>query len=200
MRHTDLFQIAVLALFLLVFGGRTLAMTLQGTRVIVLGKGKRLPGAVLELLFLIGLAVWCWEVASEALHLDRHLFPALLYEPLFESTVLAWVGVAAVAGGFLLFIWALRSFGRSWRVGIDTRNAGALVTSGAFSLSRNPIFLFIDLYFWGTALIWPNPFFLAFALITAVGIHYQILQEERFLSNRYGADYRAYAAQVRRYL
>jgi protein-S-isoprenylcysteine O-methyltransferase Ste14 len=200
MSFVDVFQISVLALFLLVFGGRTLAMTLKGTRVIVLGAGKRMPGAALEVLFLIGLAVWCWEVVVHALHLDLHLFPAALYKPLVESSVLTAVGVIAIFSGFTIFVWALRSFGRSWRVGIDTRNPGKLVTSGAFSISRNPIFLFIDLYFAGAALIWFNPFFLAFALMTAVGIHYQTKQEERFLLNQYGAAYRTYSEHVRRYL
>lgn len=200
MRFMDLFQISVLALFLLVFGGRTLVMTLKGTRVFVLGAGKRMPGAALEILFLIGLALWCWEVVAQALHLDLRTFPTAFYQPLFSSSALAVVGAVAISAGFMIFVWALRSFGRSWRVGIDTRKPGKLVTSGAFSISRNPIFLFIDMYFTGTALIWPTPFFLAFALITALGIHHQIKQEERFLTNQYGAAYRNYAEGVRRYL
>lgn len=200
MSFIDVFQISVLALFLLVFGGRTLVMTLKGTRVIVLGAGKRMPGAALEILFLIGLVLWCWEVVVHALHLDLQLFPRAFYQPRFESSALATIGAVAVSAGFLILVWALRSFGRSWRVGIDTRNPGELVTSGAFSISRNPIFLFIDLYFTGTALIWPTLFFLAFALITVLGIHYQIKQEERFLANQYGAAYRNYAERVRRYL
>lgn len=200
MNFTDLFQFTVLILFLLAFGGRTLVMTLNGTRVIVLGRGKQMPGAALEVLFLVALVFWCWEVVVQTLRLDRHLLPVACYEPLLESAILNAIGVVAVTGGFLLFVWALLSFGGSWRVGIDTRNAGTLVTTGAFSISRNPIFLFMDLYFAGTALIWPNSFFLAFALITLVGIHYQIKQEERFLASHYGVDYRDYAAQVRRYL
>jgi len=200
MSFVDLFQISMLVLFILVFGGRTIALSLKGTRVIVLGAAKRMPGAALEILILIGLPLWCWEVAVHALHLDLHVFPAALYQPLFESSALAVVGIAAVSGGFIIFVWALISFGLSWRVGIDTRKPGKLVTSGAFSFSRNPIFLFMDLYFAGTAMIWSNLFFLAFALITIAGIHFQIKEEEHFLATQYGDDYKDYSGQVRRYL
>ncbi|MFZ6027343.1 MAG: methyltransferase family protein [Chloroflexota bacterium] len=86
-----------------------------------------------------------------------------------------------------------------WRVGIDKRKPGQLVTHGAFAFSRNPIFLFIDLYFVGTFLLNGHVFFLLAALLVVVGLHYQILQEEQFLSQRYGKTYQAYQSQIRRY-
>jgi hypothetical protein len=55
-----------------------------------------------------------------------------------------------------------------------------------FALSRNPIFVFLDLYAFGTFLINGTLGFLLFALVLAGGIHYQILQEENFLQRTYG--------------
>jgi protein-S-isoprenylcysteine O-methyltransferase Ste14 len=60
-------------------------------------------------------------------------------------------------------------------------------------------FLFIDLYFIGTFLINGTLFFLLTALIIVIGIHYQILQEERFLTQHYGDSYREYYNTVGRY-
>ena len=72
-----------------------------------------------------------------------------------------------IAAGLGLFILSLISFGDSWRIGIDTRSAGDLVMTGVFSLTRNPIFLFLDVYFLGTWLIYPNLFFGVFVILTA---------------------------------
>lgn len=90
--------------------------------------------------------------------------------------------------------------GKSWRVGIDKDNAGKLVTGGIFSITRNPIFVFIDMYFIGTFLIFPNLFFLILMVITIIGMHYQILQEEYFLLSHYGDEYKKYMNKVRRYI
>jgi protein-S-isoprenylcysteine O-methyltransferase Ste14 len=61
-----------------------------------------------------------------------------------------------------------------------------------FALSRNPIFVFLDLYAFGTFLINGTLGFLLFALVLATGIHYQILQEESFLRRTYGTAYHDY--------
>jgi protein-S-isoprenylcysteine O-methyltransferase Ste14 len=102
--------------------------------------------------------------------------------------------------GFILFLLSLAAFGKSWRVGIDSKNPGKLVTNGIFSITRNPIFVYIDFYFIGTALINTNILFILFAVIVIIGLHYQILQEEKFLSNFYGEEYSEYKKRVRRYI
>jgi protein-S-isoprenylcysteine O-methyltransferase Ste14 len=58
----------------------------------------------------------------------------------------------------------------------------------------------MDLYFAGTFLIFPNWFFLMFFVFTAVGIHIQILNEEKFLRGKFGAEYDGYTRNTRRYL
>ncbi|HSV95570.1 MAG TPA: isoprenylcysteine carboxylmethyltransferase family protein [Spirochaetota bacterium] len=200
MSFFDVFQLTMMGLFLLVFGGRTAIMSIRGTRVIVLGTGKSGFGAVLEVVFLAGLCAWCWEVVAQSLGHEARLLPETLYVPVIEHPALSIAGAVMIGAGFIVFIWALVSFGASWRVGIDTRRPGDLITHGAFSISRNPIFLFIDLYFVGTALIYGNPFFLTCALATVTGIHFQIKQEEKFLSKQYGGAYAEYLLRTRRYL
>ena len=56
------------------------------------------------------------------------------------------------------------------------------------------------MYFLGTWLIYPNLFFGIAAILTIGGIHWQILQEERFLVRQYGEEYRNYMKKVRRYI
>ena len=99
-----------------------------------------------------------------------------------------------------MFAAALQAFGRSWRIGIDYDRPGQLVTQGIFAYTRNPIFLFLDLYFLGTWFIQRDLFFLVFAVVAMGGIHFQIREEEAFLAKHYGEPYRQYMLTVPRYV
>jgi protein-S-isoprenylcysteine O-methyltransferase Ste14 len=95
---------------------------------------------------------------------------------------------------------ALISFGKSWRIGIDESNSNELITTRIFKYSRNPISLFMDLYFTGITLIYPNIVFIVVTIGAITGIHLQILREEKFLLNKFGEKYIQYKKQTRRYL
>jgi protein-S-isoprenylcysteine O-methyltransferase Ste14 len=68
------------------------------------------------------------------------------------------------------------------------------------TVSRNPIFIFIDIYFIGTFLINETLIFLIFAALAVIGMHYQIMQEEKFLAKAYGQVYKDYCARTGRYV
>jgi protein-S-isoprenylcysteine O-methyltransferase Ste14 len=196
-----IFQLANLAFFLAVFIGRSLYLWFrQGINPVALGKGKTGLGRWLELLLLPWLGLWMLVVMLSAIPVAFQPFP-VLWHPLWPDWLPAQLtGVLVILIGDGVFVWALISMGNSWRIGIDEKKAGALTTNGIFAFSRNPIFAFIDLYFLGTFLVNGGPVFLAFAVITSLGLHYQILQEEKFLSGRYGEAYRDYCRQAGRYL
>ena len=195
----DFFQISALALFYLVFVGRTIQLKAKGTNPFVLGIGKKGFKAILEMFFFFGLVMWTYEVIAHSVHMEFHLLPGAFYSQFFDLHLLKTGGAILIVGGLVIFILSLISFGNSWRVGIDKSNPGNLVTTGIFSITRNPIFVFLDLYFLGTWLIYSNLFFGIFAILTAVGIHWQILQEEEFLLGEYGDQYREYMKAVGRY-
>jgi protein-S-isoprenylcysteine O-methyltransferase Ste14 len=195
------FQVFGLLFFLLVFVGRTLYLRFRrGINAITLGIGKKGVKQVVEILFFVGLIVWIIEVLLYALSAEFHLFQGILSIVLVDSIVAKWMGVVINIISFSLFVWALASFGDSWRVGIDSEKPGNLVESGAFGISRNPIFVFLDLYFIGTFLLNGTVVFLLFAVVIVVGLHYQILQEERFLKGQYGEAYERYCVKTSRYL
>lgn len=194
------FQLTALILFYAMFIGRTLHLYRRGERVLVIGRGKQGGRALVERLFMVALALWTYEIAVRCLGMDLSLVPAAWRRPIFVSPLADWVGVAAIVSGLAIFAAALAAFGRSWRIGIDHDRPGQLVTRGIFAWTRNPIFLFLDLYFVGTALMQGDFFFWLFALVAVAGIHYQIRQEERFLLGHYGDAYRRYRRRVPRYL
>src|SRR5215510_4578431 len=194
------FQLAALAVFLLVFVGRSVYLRFgRNINPFALGVGKRGLRRVVEVGFLVIFALWVTEILATSLGLDWRIFPAPLQRRLLDSLSSQIAGVALVTAGGAVFILALVSFGASWRIGIDAKTPGGLVTTGMFALSRNPIFVFLDLYAFGTFLINGTLGFLLFALVLAAGIHYQILQEESFLRRNYGTAYHDYCCRTARY-
>jgi protein-S-isoprenylcysteine O-methyltransferase Ste14 len=194
------FQLATLAVFLLIFVGKSACLRFgRNINPLALGAGKRGLRRVVEVGFLVIFTLWAIEILATSLALDWRIFPTPLQRRLLDWAPLQIAGVALVAAGGAIFILALVSFGASWRVGIDAKTPGGLVTTGIFALSRNPIFVFLDLYAFGTFLINGTLGFLLFALILAAGIHYQILQEESFLRRTYGAAYQDYSRKTSRY-
>ncbi|MGB7355280.1 MAG: isoprenylcysteine carboxylmethyltransferase family protein, partial [Acidobacteriaceae bacterium] len=110
------------------------------------------------------------------------------------------IGVACCGSGLSLMLASLVSFGRSFRVGIDSEHPDKLVTSGVFSFSRNPIYVAFALVLLGEFLIFPNWIFLAYAAAGTWLFHRQVLREEDFLRRRYGEEFTAYRERVRRSL
>jgi protein-S-isoprenylcysteine O-methyltransferase Ste14 len=76
-----------------------------------------------------------------------------------------------------------------------------LVTQGVFRLSRNPMYLALLtllLAYYLYQPIWLSP--LIFLLITWYLRRFQVLPEERILSEKFGDQYAQYASAVRRWL
>jgi len=200
MNYFDYFQIITLTIFLLVFFGRTIWLKRKDTKVFVLGRGKKGFTALLEKSFLIFFPIWLIEIFIHSLHLNIQFLPLVLVKQILNNQIIQFAGAVVIFAGLLVFCLGLISFKSSWRVGIDNVAPGDLITTGVFSISRNPIFLSMDLYFLGTFLIYSNLFFLMCFICIGLGFQFQIYQEEMFLIERYGDSYRKYMAQVNRYI
>jgi protein-S-isoprenylcysteine O-methyltransferase Ste14 len=166
----------------------------------VIGSGKKGFAAFLEKSFLVFYPVWLIEIGIHSLHLNIQFLPLVMVKLFFKNQNIQFAGAVVIFVGLLVFCLALISFSSSWRVGIDTVSPGGLITTGVFSATRNPIFLSMDLYFLGTFLMHSNLFFLMCFVCIALGFQFQIRQEETFLIERYGENYRKYMAQVNRYI
>ena len=201
MSFFDYFQIASVAAFLLIIVTRVIYLRLhKNINPIAIGRGKTGIRLFVEVISFLGLAGWIVEILLYALHSSFHLFPASLHARLIDSPAAKVAGAALITVGLIIFILAFVSFGDSWRIGVDEKTPGALVTAGIFSISRNPIYVFLDLWFFGIFLINGRLIFLIFALLTIAAVHWQILQEESFLVKLYGQPYRDYCARTGRYV
>lgn len=200
MNFWDWFQITSLILFLLVLTAKAVFLrTKAGINPIAVGRGKKGFQLVFEIYAFLGLAVWMVEILLRALKTRFRIFPSWVDMQLIDSPAARVLGALLVILGFTIFAWAFYSFGNSWRVGFDTKTPGALVTSGIFALSRNPIYLFLDLWFIGIFLINGTLVFFVFSLLALFHMHYQILREEEFLNELYGQPYNDYRSRTARY-
>ena len=126
--------------------------------------------------------------------------PDVLSRPLYGVIAVRWAGIVLCYASLICFSLTLKSFGKSFRIGIDENTPDKLVTSGMFALSRNPIYVAFLAFLIGMVLIYPNlAACIAFVLLAAA-IHRQVLREEQFLRGHYGEKYEDYCLSVRRYL
>jgi len=196
----DYFQLATLILFSLLVIGRALHLrVVQHINPITIGIGKQGFQKMVEICLSLGLALWVVVVLSFALHFEEKLFPAFINQQLLDERWVKLMGAALLTTSLIIFILALVSFGNSWRVGIDEKSPGALVSRGIFAVTRNPIFLSLIVYACGTFLIQGRLILLVFAGLIAAGVQYQIVEEEKFLRSRYGQAYAEYTARTGRY-
>src|SRR5215510_5136298 len=202
MRTEKMFMINVFVLislfvFYLLFIGRTVILYKRGIKVWVIGtSSKTLFEIILEYLLFPVLVLWSIFVVLSAINIP---LPNILSKILIDIFWLKYIGIMFCYFGLIIFLFALLAFGKNWRIGIDEQNSNELVTNGIFKYSRNPIFLFMDLYFLGIMLIYPNIVFVIIAICTIIGIHLQIIREEKFLLNKFSEKYIKYKKRTRRY-
>jgi len=127
-------------------------------------------------------------------------FPTVSKAELFHSEIISWIGVFFCLAGLSLLSWSLISFGRSFRVGIDTEHPDKLITSGVFAFSRNPIYVAFTCILLGQFLIFSNWILLLYMGAGIWLFHRQVLREEEYLKKHYGKEYLEYCNRVRRYL
>jgi len=197
----DVFQIGALALFLGVVIGHSLHLqNKEGINPIALRlKGKGMQGIV-EIVLFAAVNLWALAVLWYTLPFNDCPLLWLCKTRWMNAPWLRIIGLAMIAMGLIIFLVAQATLGDSWRLGIDERHPGMLVTRGIYRLSRNPLYLFFNLYFWGTFLLNGTGMFAIFAALVTANLHYQILQEEHFLTRVHGESYLAYRARVGRYL
>jgi len=196
----DLTQVFFLAIFLLLFAGRTLYLRWRrNINAFTLVHPQRGWQGFLEISLFIGVNVWIAEVLLYSLPVRSSLFPWPFTISLIDAAAARAARAVLVFAGFAFFVLGLMALGNSWRLGIDEKMPGTLVTQGIYNVSRNPIYFFFNLYLLGTFLINGTLIFLLFAIFVAVNLHCQILSEEKFLHRLYGAQYGAYLNDTHRY-
>jgi protein-S-isoprenylcysteine O-methyltransferase Ste14 len=111
---------------------------------------------------------------------------------------LGWIMIVAFVTLNISAIRAMRQAGTTVR---PDRGSDHLVTDGAFSFTRNPLYLAGTVLLLGIGLISGIVWFLLLALLAALAVQkLAIEREEKHLQARFGKAYLDYAARVRRWI
>ena len=126
----------------------------------------------------------------------RSLWPM----PIFPAAYF-WPGLTVAVIGIGIAIWGRRTMRAAGTNINPSLPALAIVQSGPFRYSRNPLYLALTLLFLGLTVAvntwWGIVVLVPLASVMHVGV---VLREERYLDQKFGESYRQYRSRVRRYL
>ena len=126
-----------------------------------------------------------------------YLWPA----PFVPAGVQYPVGLGAAALGLLGVALSFRLFRRAGTHVEPYKPTEALIMTGPYRFSRNPIYVSMSLLYVGIAVLLDSLWVVALLIPTLVVMRYGVIaREERYLERKFGDDYRRYKAQVRRWL
>ncbi|MEM8914929.1 MAG: isoprenylcysteine carboxylmethyltransferase family protein [Pseudomonadota bacterium] len=151
------------------------------------------PGVILPPPVIYGLGM----VAGLAINV---VFPAHLG---FPGGAGFWqtIGIVLLVASAGLAGWAIFSFHKAGTNVQPHHPATAIVTTGPYRRTRNPMYVALTLLYVGVSLVTDNPWILMGLIVIlpvmTIGV---VRREERYLSAKFGAEYDDYCSQVRRWL
>ncbi|MEE8556703.1 MAG: isoprenylcysteine carboxylmethyltransferase family protein [Myxococcota bacterium] len=149
-----------------------------------------------------GIAAW----RPAALQVSSVLLGLLLHARWpFESSLVAdvsWVaGPLFVGLGVTIIALSYGEFFRAKTTLRPDRGANALVRTGPFAFSRNPLYVAVMIMITGIG-VWVNSLWILGMLVPLFfGMSFAVIApEERYLESRFGQEYLDYKSRVRRWL
>jgi protein-S-isoprenylcysteine O-methyltransferase Ste14 len=111
------------------------------------------------------------------------------------------IGSALVVAAIVLFLYSVATFRAAGTPVPGNRPTTAVVSSGPYGFSRNPIYVAFSLLQLGIA-VWMNSLWLLATLMVAIALMTTIVipREEAYLQSKFGAEYLQYKARVRRWI
>lgn len=146
---------------------------------------SRMPPPLPSLLgFLLGLVcgwLWPWQVAR--------------YEYVLPAGLL-FIGLVMV-----LFVTTSRAIKHHGTTSNPYKETTALVDTGPFRFSRNPMYVAVAFFQIALGLLFNNMWVLLFIIPAFIVIHYVVvLREEVYLEAKFGDEYLGYKGRVRRWI
>lgn len=121
--------------------------------------------------------------------------------PILAGSAGLWMGIALAIAGLWLIVTGMIEFRHANTAVVPFSPTTAIVSSGPFRFTRNPLYLGFVLIYIGVSLaanaLWPL-FLLPLAIVVLLGG--VIKREERYLERKFGTVYTDYKARVRRWI
>ena len=110
------------------------------------------------------------------------------------------VGIPLLVLGVGLWAWGVRTMFSGGEHPDPRKVTDRLVTSGAFRVSRNPIYAGGTTGLLGLALLLDTATGVAVAVVLGLLAHTLVTPEESYLEAKFGDEYREYRSRVRRWI
>jgi protein-S-isoprenylcysteine O-methyltransferase Ste14 len=121
--------------------------------------------------------------------------------PIFARTLALALGIALAVLSIAFAIWGRRTMEAAGTNVNPTLPTTALVTSGPFRFTRNPLYVALTLFYSGLTVAFDTWWGLVLLIPLLLVMHFGVvLREERYLEQKFGETYRQYRSAVRRYL
>lgn len=182
--------LALMAIFYICYFGKVISQRKQGIKTDQLGRGKEGFVKFIEIAL---------KITTRILPLIQIISIALSSMNSYKAMKIA--GVAITALGVFVFVIAVLQMKDNWRAGVQKNEKTNLVTTGIYSISRNPAFLGFDLMYIGILFSFFTWYLFAVTALAVILFHLQIVNvEEDFLIEAFGQEYIEYKKKVFRYL
>lgn len=121
--------------------------------------------------------------------------------PIMSGLFAQRIGIALIVIAILLDLSAIVQFWRKHTSMMPYKPTTAIIQTGPFRMTRNPLYLSMTLLYVGISLVmnamWPLLFLPLVLLIMHRGV---IQREERYLEQKFGDEYIGYKSRVRRWI
>ncbi len=184
-----IFALLIMILFYSVYFGKMIIQKRQGIKTRQLGKGKNQNVRTIEILISI----------ATLIIIPIQLISIILNLTLLDNKI-RFIGFLVGILGDILFLIAIITMKNSWRAGIPSEDKIEFVSNGIYKISRNPAFVGFDLMYIGICLLYCNVLTIVFSLFAIIMLHFQILEEEKYLKKTFGEKYLTYKNKVCRYI
>lgn len=182
--------LVLMASFYICYFAKMISQKRQGIDTDQLGKGKEGFVKFIEITLKI----------STYLIIATEVVSIIFYDGSVND-VLRIIGLIVLALGVIAFTVSVLHMKDNWRAGVQREEKTELVTTGIYSISRNPAFLGFDLMYIGIMIAFFNWYLCIATCLVMVLFHLQIVNvEEEFLVEAFGDEYIKYRKKVCRYL
>jgi len=121
--------------------------------------------------------------------------------PIVDHRVALLFGLVLLSLGAAIIVPGIRALHAAGTSVDPLRPTTAIVTSGPFRFSRNPLYLGLTLVYSGVTLLFDTWWGMLLLVPVMVVMHRGVvLREEQYLEATFGESYRRYLSTVRRYL
>ena len=129
------------------------------------------------------------------------VFRALVPTPFLPRGLAFMLGAILIAIAVWLSVWGVRVMHRAGTSEKTSLPTTALVTTGPFRYSRNPLYVSLTLAYLGIAVAAQSLWALALLIVVLAVVQRGVIdREERYLERRFGEDYLRYKGRVRRWI